>query len=123
MHIVSTVVGELAQEQTPLDAVFSVFPAGTLSGAPKPRAMQIIETLEPTRRALFGGTIGYLDFTGNIDVCIAIRTALIHEGVAYVQAGAGIVADSDPVSENEETLNKAAAVLGAITEANEMKRI
>jgi anthranilate synthase component 1 len=120
MHIVSTVIGELAEDKAPIDALFSVFPAGTLSGAPKPRAMEIIETLEPTRRALFGGAIGYFDFAGNIDACIAIRTALIHKGKAYVQAGAGIVADSDPRSEYEETLNKAAAVLGAIAAANEM---
>jgi anthranilate synthase component 1 len=84
--------------------------------------MEIIETLEPTRRGLYGGAIGYFDFTGNIDTCIAIRTALLHKGVAYVQAGAGVVADSDPVSENDETLNKAAAVLGAITAANELQR-
>ena len=122
MHIVSTVVGELASDKSPIDALFSVFPAGTLSGAPKPRAMEIIESLEPTRRALYGGAIGYFDFTGNIDTCIAIRTALIHNGTAYVQAGAGIVADSDPTAENDETLNKAAAVLGAIAAANEMKR-
>ena len=122
MHIVSTVIGKLAKTATPIDALFSVFPAGTLSGAPKPRAMEIIETLEPTRRALYGGAIGYFDFTGNIDTCIAIRTALLHKGIAYVQAGAGIVADSDPTSENDETLNKAAAVLGAVTAANEMKR-
>lgn len=122
MHIVSTVVGELASDKSPIDALFSVFPAGTLSGAPKPRAMEIIESLEPTRRALYGGAIGYFDFTGNIDTCIAIRTALVHNGVAYVQAGAGIVADSDPTAENDETLNKAAAVLGAIEAANEMKR-
>jgi anthranilate synthase component 1 len=120
MHIVSTVTGELASTATPIDALFSVFPAGTLSGAPKPRAMEIIETLEPTRRALYGGAIGYFDFTGNIDACIAIRTALIHNGIAHVQAGAGIVADSDPRAENEETLNKAAAVLGAISAANSM---
>lgn len=122
MHIVSTIVGELASDKSPIDALFSVFPAGTLSGAPKPRAMEIIESLEPTRRALYGGAIGYFDFTGNIDTCIAIRTALVHNGVAYVQAGAGIVADSDPTAENDETLNKAAAVLGAIEAANEMKR-
>ena len=122
MHIVSTVVGELASDKSPIDALFSVFPAGTLSGAPKPRAMEIIESLEPTRRALYGGAIGYFDFTGNIDTCIAIRTALVHNGIAYVQAGAGIVADSDPTAENDETLNKAAAVLGAIAAANEMKR-
>ena len=120
MHIVSTVIGELAKDSSPVDALFAVFPAGTLSGAPKPRAMEIIEELEPTRRGLYGGAIGYLDFTGNIDTCIAIRTALIHKGTAYVQAGAGVVADSDPESENQECLNKAAAVLGAISAANKL---
>ena len=120
MHIVSTVIGELAENSSPVDALFAVFPAGTLSGAPKPRAMEIIEELEPTRRGLYGGAIGYLDFTGNIDTCIAIRTALIHKGTAYVQAGAGVVADSDPESENQECLNKAAAVLGAISAANKL---
>ena len=121
MHIVSTVIGELAESAAPIDALFSVFPAGTLSGAPKPRAMEIIEKLEPTRRGLYGGAIGYFDFTGNIDTCIAIRTALIKGSVAYVQAGAGVVADSDPESENQETLNKAAAVLTAINTANAMR--
>jgi anthranilate synthase component 1 len=121
MHIVSTVVGELAEDSAPIDALFSVFPAGTLSGAPKPRAMEIIETLEPTRRGLYGGAIGYFDFTGNIDTCIAIRTALIKDGKAYVQAGAGVVADSVPESENQECLNKAAAVLSAIAMAHELK--
>jgi anthranilate synthase component 1 len=122
MHIVSTVIGELAEDCAPIDALFSVFPAGTLSGAPKPRAMEIIEGLEPTRRGLYGGAIGYFDFTGNIDTCIAIRTALIKGSTAYVQAGAGVVADSDPESENQETLNKAAAVLNAINTANTMRR-
>jgi anthranilate synthase component 1 len=122
MHIVSTVIGELAADKSPVDALFAVFPAGTLSGAPKPRAMEIIEELEPTRRGLYGGAIGYLDFTGNIDTCIAIRTALIHGGMAYVQAGAGVVADSDPESENQECLSKAAAVLGAISAANRLKQ-
>ena len=121
MHIVSTVIGELAESAAPIDALFSVFPAGTLSGAPKPRAMEIIERLEPTRRGLYGGAIGYFDFTGNIDTCIAIRTALIKDGRAYVQAGAGVVADSNPESENQETINKAAAVLTAINTANAMR--
>ncbi len=120
MHIVSTVIGHLAPTSSPTDALFAVFPAGTLSGAPKPRAMEIIETLEPTRRGLYGGAIGYIDFTGNIDTCIAIRTALLHGGKAYVQAGAGVVADSDANAENQECLNKAAAVLGAISAANQM---
>lgn len=121
MHIVSTVVGELAAKSAPIDALFSVFPAGTLSGAPKPRAMEIIEALEPTRRGLYGGAIGYFDFTGNIDTCIAIRTALLKDGNAYVQAGAGVVADSVPMSENLECINKAAAVLGAIATAHSMR--
>jgi len=118
MHIVSTVVGELALDKSPVDALYSVFPAGTLSGAPKPRAMEIIEKLEPCRRGIYGGAIGYVDFSGNLDTCIAIRTAVIKDGKAIVQAGAGIVADSIPANENEECLNKAAAVLGAIAAAN-----
>ncbi|CAB5102678.1 MAG: anthranilate synthase component I [Actinobacteria bacterium] len=121
MHIVSTVTGSLDTHSSAVDALFSVFPAGTLSGAPKPRAMEIIERLEPTRRGLYGGIVGYLDFTGNIDTCIAIRTALIHDGTAYVQAGAGVVADSDPESENQECYNKAAAVLRAIDSANRLR--
>ena len=123
MHIVSTVTGKLAADATPVDGLFAVFPAGTLSGAPKPRAMEIIEENEPTRRGIYGGTIGYLDFRGNIDTCIAIRTAIIKNGTAYVQAGAGIVADSDPVSEDQECLNKAAAVLSAISTANAMQAL
>ena len=123
MHIVSTVIGKLAHGRTPADALFAVFPAGTLSGAPKPRAMEIIERLEPTRRGIYGGTIGYFDFRGNVDSCIAIRTAVIKDGVAYVQAGAGIVADSIAESEDLECQNKAAAVLGAIASANNLKVI
>ncbi len=122
MHIVSTVTGVIDSESTAIDALFSLFPAGTLSGAPKPRAMEIIENLEPTRRGLYGGIVGYIDFTGNIDTCIAIRTALIHEGTAYVQAGAGVVADSDPDSENQECYNKAAAVLKAVDSANRLRK-
>ncbi|NCX39866.1 MAG: anthranilate synthase component I, partial [Actinobacteria bacterium] len=121
-HIVSTVIGTLDPSATPIDALFSVFPAGTLSGAPKPRAMEIIEELEPTRRGVYGGIVGYIDFTGNVDTCIAIRTALIHDGVAYVQAGAGIVADSDAESENQECRNKAAAVLVAVDSANRLRK-
>ena len=120
MHIVSTVTGELNNEISVVDALAAVFPAGTLSGAPKPRAMEIIEKLEPTRRALYGGCIGYFDFNGNLDTAIAIRTALIRDGIAYVQAGAGIVADSIPESEDNECLNKAAAVLGAIAAAKNL---
>ena len=123
MHIVSTVVGKLGKNHSPVDALYAVFPAGTLSGAPKPRAMEIIEKHEPTRRGIYGGTIGYLDFRGNIDACIAIRTAVIKDGIAYVQAGAGIVADSIPENEEAECRNKAAAVLGAIASANSMKAL
>lgn len=123
MHIVSTVTGTLSEDQSPIDALFSVFPAGTLSGAPKPRAMEIIEEREKSRRGLYGGAIGYLDFTGNIDTCIAIRTTLIKNGIAYVQAGAGIVADSRAEDEDNECLNKAAAVLGAIAAAHQVKKI
>ncbi|MFM7859927.1 MAG: anthranilate synthase component I [Candidatus Nanopelagicaceae bacterium] len=121
MHIVSTVTGDLAKDKAPIDALFATFPAGTLSGAPKPRAMEIIESLEPNRRGLYGGALGYLDFSGNIDTCIIIRTAVIKDGTAYVQAGAGIVADSDAQSENQECMNKAAAVLGAISAANNLR--
>jgi anthranilate synthase component 1 len=120
MHIVSTVVGDLKDGATAVDALYSVFPAGTLSGAPKPRAMEIIEENESSRRAVYGGAIGYVDFTGNLDTCIAIRTAVIKEKKAYVQAGAGIVADSIAESEDDECLNKAAAVLGAIASENEV---
>ncbi|HEX3790476.1 MAG TPA: chorismate-binding protein, partial [Pseudonocardiaceae bacterium] len=122
MHIVSTVTGELAEGKTAFDAVTACFPAGTLSGAPKPRAMELIEELEPTRRGLYGGVVGYLDFAGDADTAIAIRTALIRDGVAYVQAGGGIVADSDPVAEDAEALNKARAVLSAIATAETIRR-
>ncbi len=121
MHIVSTVTGKLDSNKAPIEALFSTFPAGTLSGAPKPRAMQIIEELEPSRRGIYGGALGYLDFRGNIDTCIAIRTAVIREGKAYVQAGAGVVADSDAKSEFQECINKAAAVLGAVNAANNLR--
>ncbi|HEY3262499.1 MAG TPA: anthranilate synthase component I [Pseudonocardiaceae bacterium] len=121
MHIVSTVTGELAPGRTAFDAVTACFPAGTLSGAPKPRAMEIIEELEPTRRGLYGGVVGYLDFAGDADTAIAIRTALIRDGVAYVQAGAGIVADSDPRYEDTECLNKASAVLRAVATAQTLR--
>ncbi|KOG51308.1 anthranilate synthase component I [Streptomyces griseoflavus] len=114
MHIVSTVTGRLAPGRTAFDVLTACFPAGTLSGAPKPRAMQIIEELEPSRRGLYGGCVGYLDFAGDSDTAIAIRTALLRDGTAYVQAGAGVVADSDPVAEDTECRNKAAAVLRAV---------
>ncbi|GAB2863741.1 anthranilate synthase component I [Lentzea nigeriaca] len=120
MHIVSTVTGELAEGKTAYDAVAACFPAGTLSGAPKPRAMELIEELEPTRRGLYGGVVGYFDFAGDADTAIAIRTALVRGGVAYVQAGGGIVADSDPLAEDNECLNKAGAVLAAVATAQTM---
>lgn len=117
MHLVSTVTGTLAPESSAYDALAATFPAGTLSGAPKPRAMAIIDDLEPLRRGLYGGCVGYLDFAGNLDTAIAIRTALIIDGVAHVQAGAGVVADSSPAAEDEECRNKAAAVLRAVATA------
>lgn len=121
MHLVSTVTGQLADGHTAYDAVAACFPAGTLSGAPKPRAMELIEELEPTRRGVYGGVVGYLDFAGDADTAIAIRTALIRDGVAYVQAGGGIVADSDPAAEDRECLNKAGAVLAAIATAGTLR--
>ncbi|ANW20660.1 anthranilate synthase component I [Streptomyces clavuligerus] len=120
MHIVSTVTGRVAPGRTAFDVLTACFPAGTLSGAPKPRAMQIIDELEPARRGLYGGCVGYLDFAGNSDTAIAIRTALLRDGTAFVQAGAGVVADSDPVSEDTECRNKAAAVLRAVHTANRL---
>ncbi|MCA2202896.1 anthranilate synthase component I [Streptomyces sp. SMS_SU21] len=120
MHIVSTVTGRVAADRTAFDVLTACFPAGTLSGAPKPRAMQIIDELEPSRRGLYGGCVGYLDFAGDSDTAIAIRTALLRDGTAYVQAGAGVVADSDPVAEDTECRNKAAAVLRAVHTANRL---
>jgi anthranilate synthase component 1 len=118
MHLVSRVEGELAAGHDRLDALVATFPAGTLSGAPKIRAMQIIGALEPTRRGLYGGAVGYLDFAGNLDFCIAIRTITMRDGHASVQAGAGIVADSKPAAEYEETRDKARAMLQALEMAN-----
>jgi anthranilate synthase component 1 len=121
MHIVSTVVGELREGSTAYDALVATFPAGTLSGAPKVRAMEIIEELEPTRRGLYGGTVGYFGFGGDLDMAIAIRTALLRAGRAYVQAGCGVVADSDPAAEEAESRAKAATVLSAIAAAETLK--
>ncbi|MQS10385.1 anthranilate synthase component I family protein, partial [Streptomyces alkaliphilus] len=121
MHIVSTVTGRLAEGRTAFDALTACFPAGTLSGAPKPRALRIIEELEPTRRGVYGGCVGYLDFAGDADTAIAIRTAVLRDGTAYVQAGAGVVADSDPAAEDAECRNKAAAVLRAIGTAERLR--
>jgi anthranilate synthase component 1 len=117
MHLVSTVFGRLQPGARALDVLCATFPAGTVSGAPKPRAMEIIESLEPARRSLYAGTVGYVDAGGDMDMAIAIRTAVLHRGRAYVQAGAGIVADSDPATEQAECENKAAAVLRAIAAA------
>lgn len=114
MHLVSEVKGKLRPEYSAFDALKVCFPAGTLSGAPKIRAMEIIEELEPTRRGAYAGAIGYLSFTGDLDSCITIRTVLIKDQTAYIQAGAGIVADSDPEREYEETLNKARALMVAV---------
>ncbi|WP_061962029.1 anthranilate synthase component I [Demequina flava] len=114
MHICSTVVGALEPQYGPVDVLSATFPAGTLSGAPKPRAIALIDEIEPTRRAYYGGAVGYFDFAGNMDMAITIRTALIESGVAHVQAGAGVVADSVPASEDQETKDKAAAMVRAV---------
>jgi anthranilate synthase component 1 len=121
MHLVSTVFGRVSSGCTALDVLRATFPAGTVSGAPKPRAMEIIEELEPHRRNLYAGTVGYLDAGGDMDMAIAIRTAVLHAGSAYVQAGAGIVADSDPAAEQAECENKAAAVLRAVAAAGTLR--
>jgi anthranilate synthase component 1 len=114
MHITSNVTGTLAEGMTALDALRVSLPVGTVSGAPKLRAMQIIDELEPTRRGPYGGAVGYLDFAGNMDTCIALRTIVWKNGTYDVQAGAGVVADSIPANEYEETLNKAKAMLKAV---------
>jgi anthranilate synthase component 1 len=114
MHLVSTVEGRLADAHDHLDALVSCVPAGTVSGAPKIRAMQILAELEPTRRDLYAGAVGYIDFAGNLDFCIAIRTITLRDGVARVQAGGGIVADSNPAAEYQESCDKAGALLQAI---------
>jgi anthranilate synthase component 1 len=123
MHLVSTVAGEVSDAHDALDVFDATFPAGTVSGAPKPRAMEIIETLEPTRRALYAGTVGYVDAGGDMDMAIAIRTAVLHGGKAYVQAGAGIVADSDAATEEAETRHKARAVINAIAAAEGLREL
>ncbi len=114
MHISSTVTGRLDPAKTTFDALRSCLPAGTLSGAPKVRAMQIIDELEPHRRGPYGGAVGCVDFTGNMDTCIALRTMVVQGQTAYVQAGAGLVADSDPEAEYQETVNKAKGLLRAL---------
>jgi anthranilate synthase component 1 len=114
MHMVSVVEGQLAEGRDRLDALVSCFPAGTVSGAPKVRAMQIINELEPSTRGLYAGAVGYLDFAGNLDFCIAIRSILLEHGKAYIQSGGGIVADSNPTAEFEETRDKARAMIRAL---------
>lgn len=114
MHIVSNVTGRLSGDHSALDVLRATFPAGTVSGSPKVRAMQIIASMEPTVRGSYAGAVGYLGFDGELDSCIALRTVVLKEGTAYVQAGAGIVADSDPASEFEETVNKAMGVIRAV---------
>jgi anthranilate synthase component I len=115
MHIVSSVSGTLRPGTGAMDALRAVLPAGTLSGAPKIRAMEIIDELEPVKRGFYGGAIGYLSYTGDLDTCIHIRTVVVKDDIAYLQAGAGVVADSDPAYEYRETLAKAGAVFEALT--------
>jgi anthranilate synthase component 1 len=122
MHITSSVTGKLRQDKSAFDTLKACLPAGTLSGAPKVRAMEIIEELEPTRRGPYGGAVGYVDFSGNMDTCITIRTIVLRGDTAYIQAGAGIVADSVPEKEYEETLNKAKGLLKAIEAAEGMEK-
>jgi len=119
IHMVSSVSGRLAADASPTDALKAAFPAGTVSGAPKVRAMEIVDELETVRRGPYAGAIGYLSYSGDLDTCICIRTVIVKDGVAYLQAGAGIVADSDPATEFEETQNKAAALLRAVELAHE----
>jgi anthranilate synthase component I len=119
LHIVSEVIGELRKGLSGYDLVRATFPAGTLSGAPKVRAMEIIDEVEPTRRGLYGGAVGYFSATGDVDLAIAIRTVVIKDGRAHVQAGAGVVADSIPAKEYEECWNKARAPLEALRRAHE----
>lgn len=118
MHIGSTVSGKIRADKSALDAVDAVLPAGTLSGAPKIRAMQIINELENNKRGIYGGAIGYIDFTGNLDTCIAIRIAYKKKGRVFIRSGAGIVADSNPAKEHQECINKAKAVISAINTAS-----
>ena len=119
MHIVSNVVGKLHPEMTAIDVLRATFPAGTLSGAPKVRAMEIIDELETVRRGFFGGCAGYLDYSGNMDMAITIRTMVAKDGKITLEAGAGVVADSEPEYEFEETINKARAIITAIDLARE----
>ncbi len=119
MHLVSSVEGRLREDLDCFHALEACLPAGTVSGAPKVRAMEIIEELEPCRRGIYGGAVGYVDFSGNLDTCIALRTLVIKDGMAYIQAGGGIVADSQPEREREESMNKARALLRAVEFAHQ----
>ncbi len=114
MHITSNVTGKLAAGKTAFDALRAGLPAGTVSGAPKVRAMEIIDQFEPTKRGPYAGAVGYIDFTGNMDTCIALRTLVMQGSNAYIQAGGGVVYDSDPAAEYEETRNKARGLLKAV---------
>jgi anthranilate synthase component 1 len=118
MHIVSNVVGELREGQDAIDVLRATFPAGTVSGAPKVRAMEIIEELEPDKRGIYSGAVGYIGWNGNMDTAIAIRTALITGNELFIQAGAGIVADSVPANEWQETMSKGRAMFRAVTMAS-----
>jgi len=117
MHIVSNVVGELAEEHDALSALLAGLPAGTVSGAPKVRAMEIIDELEPEKRGVYGGGVGYFSANGDMDVCIALRTAVVKEGALHIQAGGGVVFDSDPEAEYMETVHKAGAIRRAAADA------
>jgi anthranilate synthase component 1 len=119
MHIVSQVEGQLATERSAFDLMRATFPAGTVSGAPKVRAMQLIAKFEGSQRGTYAGALGYFSYNGNLDSCITLRTALIKGGMIHVQAGAGVVADSVPAAEYQETINKAAALFKAITLSEE----
>jgi anthranilate synthase component 1 len=119
MHLVSSLRGQLRPDVDCFDALMACFPAGTVSGAPKVRAMEIIEELEKTRRGIYAGGILYLDFAGNLDSCIALRTMVIKNGVAYIQAGGGIVADSSPQREYQESVNKSKALQRALEAAHQ----
>jgi anthranilate synthase component 1 len=122
MHIVSNVVGELAEEHDALSALLAGLPAGTVSGAPKVRAMEIIDELEPEKRGVYGGGVGYFSAGGDMDMCIALRTAVLRDGALHIQAGGGVVHDSDPAAEWQETVDKAGALRAAAAEAHRFAR-
>jgi anthranilate synthase component 1 len=123
MHLVSNVTGQLRPEISPYDALRAGFPAGTVSGAPKIRAMQIISELEGTQRGVYAGAVGYFSHSGNLDTAIALRTMVMRHGIAYIQAGGGIVADSQPAEEYQESLNKARALLRALDDAESIANL